>query len=136
LSYRDLLDHPWDGIEHKLSVGSQVKGAVTRIAQFGAFVRLAPGVEGLIHISEMAHHRIRAVSDVVKEDEEVEVKILSIDAEAQKIGLSLKATLPAPEAAEPAEDEPPPEPAIAKRKGPLRGGFDRPTGGEEFGLRW
>lgn len=136
LSYRDLLDHPWEDIEDKLAVGAQVKGPVTRIAQFGAFVKLAPGVEGLIHISEMAHQRIRAVSDIVKEGEEIEVKILSIDKDAQKIGLSLKATLPEPESPQETTDETPLEPAIAKRKGPLRGGFDRPTGGDQFGLRW
>lgn len=138
LSYRDLLDHPWDGIEDKLSVGSQVKGPVTRIAQFGAFVRLAPGVEGLVHISEMAHQRIRAVSDVVKEGEEIEVKILSIDRETQKIGLSLKATLPKPEPSEKekAEEEASRELAVAKHKGPLKGGLGRPSGGEQFGLNW
>ena len=136
LSYRDLLDHPWEDIEDKLAVGAQVKGPVTRIAQFGAFVKLAPGVEGLIHISEMAHQRIRAVSDIVKEGEEIEVKILSIDKEAQKIGLSLKATLPEPEAPEEAADDTPLEPAISQRKGPLRGGFDRPSGGDQFGLKW
>ncbi|MBC8351473.1 MAG: S1 RNA-binding domain-containing protein [Planctomycetes bacterium] len=137
LSYRDLLDHPWDGIEAKLPIGTVVKGAVTRIAKFGAFVRVAPGVEGLIHISEMAHQRIRAVSDVVNEEEDVEVKILSIDREAQRIALSLKATLPEPEATKEEEaEEGPRELAVAKHKGPLKGGFDRPTGGEGVGLNW
>ncbi len=138
LSYRDLLDHPWDGIENKVPIGTVMKGPVTRIAKFGAFVRIAPGVEGLIHISEMAHQRIRAVGDVVKEGEDVEVKILSIDKEAQRIALSLKATLPEPEAAKEEEeaDEPPRELTVAKRKGALKGGFDRPTGGEGVGLNW
>jgi small subunit ribosomal protein S1 len=137
LSYRDLLDHPWDGIESKVPIGTVVRGPVTRIAKFGAFVRVAPGVEGLIHISEMAHQRIRAVGDVVKEGEEVDVKILSIDKDAQRIALSLKATLPEPEAAQQEEaEEAPRELAVAKRKGPLKGGFDRPTGGEGVGLNW
>lgn len=137
LSYRDLLDHPWDGIETKLPLGTVVKGPVTRIAKFGAFVRVAPGVEGLIHISELAHQRIRAVGDVVKEGEDVEVKILSIDPEAQRIALSLKATLAEPEAAKEVEvEEAPRELLIAKRRGALRGGFDRPTGGEGVGLNW
>lgn len=137
LSYRDLLDHPWDEIDQKLPVGMVVKGPVTRIAKFGAFVRLAAGVEGLIHISELAHQRIRAVGDVVNEGEEVEVKILSIDTEAQRIALSLKATLPEPSAAQEEElEEAPRELAVAKRKGPLKGGFDRPTGGEGVGLNW
>lgn len=98
-----------------------------------------PGVEGLIHISELAHHRIRAVGDVVKEGEVVEVKILSIDKEDQRIGLSLKATQAAPEvtkAEEAGEEEPPRELVVAKRKGPLKGGTDRPSGGESVGLNW
>jgi len=137
LSYRDLLDHPWDDIEKKVPVGTVLKGAVTRIAKFGAFVRVAPGVEGLIHISEMAHQRIRAVGDVVKEGEDVEVKILSIDKEAQRIALSLKATLPEPEVTKAEEvEEAPGELVVAKRKGPLKGGFDRPAGGEGVGLNW
>ncbi|MEO8493912.1 MAG: S1 RNA-binding domain-containing protein [Planctomycetota bacterium] len=137
LSYRDLLDHPWDGIENKLPLGTVLRGSVTRIAKFGAFVRVAPGVEGLIHISELAHNRIRSVGDVVKEGEDVEVKILSIDKQAQRIALSLKATLPEPEVAKVEEvDEPPGELVVAKRKGPLKGGFDRPTGGEGVGLNW
>ena len=136
LSYRELIEHPWEGVEDKFPAGTQVKGAVTRIAQFGAFVKLAPGVEGLIHISEMAHQRIRAVSDVVKEGEEIEVKILAVDREAQKIALSLKATLPEPESREEAADDEPQEMVVAKREGPLRGGRDKPSGGEKFGLKW
>jgi small subunit ribosomal protein S1 len=66
---------------------------VSRIAQFGAFVKLAPGVEGLIHISELAHHKVFRVENVVKEGEEVECKVLSVDAEAQRMSLSLKATI-------------------------------------------
>jgi predicted RNA-binding protein with RPS1 domain len=137
LSYRDLLDHPWHEIDKKLSVGSTVKGAVTRVAKFGAFVRLSAGVEGLIHISELAHQRIRAVSDAVKEGEEVEVKILSIDEQAQRIALSLKATLPEPQGSKQDEsDDEPRELDVAKHDGPLKGGFDRPTGGEGVGLNW
>ncbi|MCA9144285.1 MAG: S1 RNA-binding domain-containing protein [Planctomycetaceae bacterium] len=138
LSYRDLLDHPWDGIEAKLPLGTIVKGPVTRIAKFGAFVRVAPGVEGLIHISELAHHRIRSVGDVLKEGQEIEVKILTIDSEAQRVALSLKATQAAPEAAKAEEEaeEPLRELVVAKRKGPLKGGMDRPSGGESVGLNW
>ncbi len=137
LSYRELLEHPWAKVEDELTVGSTVRGPVTRIAKFGAFVKLAAGVEGLIHISEMAHGRVRQVSDVVSEGEEIDVKILSIDTEAQRIALSLKATQPEPEKPEGAEPDPEPT-ATARRKpkGPLKGGVDRPSGGEEFGLKW
>jgi small subunit ribosomal protein S1 len=100
LSYRDLLAHPWSDVEQRFPLNATVKGTVTRIAEFGAFVKIAPGVEGLIHISELAHHRVVQVRNVVKEGEEVEVKIVSVDEEQQRIGLSLKAAHPLAQAAE------------------------------------
>src|SRR5262249_379210 len=83
LSLKNPEEHPWTNIEQRFPVGTTIKGPVTRIAQFGAFVRLAPGVEGLIHISELAHHKVYKVENVVKEGEEVECKILEVDGEAQ-----------------------------------------------------
>jgi small subunit ribosomal protein S1 len=140
LAYRDLLDHPWATVEAKFPPGTMVKGPVSRIAKFGAFVKLAPGVEGLIHISELAHRRVRQVSDVVSEGQEVDAKVLSVDAAAQRMALSLKAAQPEPEPAQEAQelarDEPKREVAFARRKSPLKGGVDRPSGGEQFGLRW
>jgi small subunit ribosomal protein S1 len=142
LSLKNPEEHPWADIEQKFPVGSTQRGPVSRIAQFGAFVKLAPGIEGLIHISELAHHKVYAVSNVVKEGQEVEVKILSIDPEAQRIGLSLKATLEKPKKAEKKEgevaevEEPKRELAVAPRKGPLKGGAGKGTGGEQFGLKW
>jgi small subunit ribosomal protein S1 len=140
LSYRELQEHPWAKVQEQFSEGSMAKGPVTRVAKFGAFVKLAPGVEGLIHISEMAHYRVRSVSDVVSEGQEVEVKVLSVDTDAQRIALSIKAALPEPEP----EDQPSEtasassdaKPQKPKRKRPLKGGFDRPSGGEHFGLKW
>lgn len=142
LSYRDLLTHPWTDVEQRFPLNATVKGQVTRIARFGAFVKIAPGIEGLIHISELAHHRVLQVGNVVKEGEEVEVMVVSVDEENQRIGLSLKAAHPLAEVAaeeqgEPAEDDSPPlEPTVKPYQGPLRGGTDRPSGGEDFGLRW
>ncbi len=144
LSYRSLQDHPWDDIEARFPVGSVVRGTVTRIAEFGAFVRIATGVEGLVHLSELAHHRVHRVGNVVQEGQEIEVKILSIDAEQQRIGLSLKAVQAAPEpSAETKEEtkeeeveEPRPEPVLPKHRGPLKGGTGKPSGGEQFGLKW
>ena len=143
LSLKNPEEHPWTGIEQKFPVGSTVSGTVSRIAQFGAFVKLAPGVEGLIHISELAHHKVWKVDNVVKEGDQVEVKVVSVDADAQRIGLSLKATMTPPvkaekkkaEDAEP-EDAPPRPLAVPKRPGPLRGGTGKPSGGDQFGLRW
>jgi small subunit ribosomal protein S1 len=142
LSLKNPEEHPWTNIEQRFPVGTTVKGPVSRIAQFGAFVKLAPGVEGLIHISELAHHKVYKVENVVKEGQEVECKVLDIDAEAQRMSLSLKAAIAKPEkepGGKPAEaevEEPPRELAVPKRGGPLKGGIGRKTGGEQFGLRW
>ncbi len=140
LSHRDLLEHPWLHIDQKFAVDSVVGGTVSRIAKFGAFVKLAPGIEGLIHISELSHARVPTVSSVVAEGQEVQVKVLSLDAESQRIALSMKAVLPVPVAEEPEPEEEttaePREPAAAKRHVPLRGGTDRASGGDQFGLKW
>ncbi len=139
LSYKALTDHPWTNAEQRFPAQSTVTGTVTRIAQFGAFVKLAPGVEGMIHISELAHRRVGRVEDVVQEGQEITCKVLSVDAEKQRIALSLKALEPEPEketaegAAEKAAQEPPRKRKPQKH---LRGGLDRPAGGEQFGLKW
>ena len=139
LSYRALQEHPWTKAAEQFSVGNTVEGTVSRLANFGAFVKLAPGIEGLIHISELAHHRVSLVNSVVNEGDQVSVKILSVDVEAQRMSLSLKALQDAPAKADSKDtddDEPTWEPTIAPRKEPLRGGMDRPSGGEQFGLKW
>ena len=141
LSFRDTLENPWDAIATTIAVGTIMSGAVTRIANFGAFVRLAAGVEGLVHISEVASHRISNVEAFVKEGQDVEVKVLSIDVDSQKISLSMKQvhSKPAEDAEAKAEEveEPVRVPLIkSTHTGPLRGGNDRPAGGEKFGLRW
>ncbi len=139
LSYRALQEHPWTGIEQRFPVGSLVSGTVTRIAEFGAFVRVSTGVEGLIHLSELAHHRVHRVSNVVQEGQAVEVKVLSVEPDKQRMSLSLKAAQAAPEVTttEPeAVEEAPREPALPKHRGPLKGGYGGATGGEQFGLKW
>ena len=139
LSYRSLQDHPWTDIETRFPIGTVVKGAVTRIAEFGAFVRLATGIEGLVHLSELAHHRVQRVSSVVQEGQEVEVKVLSVEPEKQRISLSLKAASAAPvkeQAPEAEVEEEAPKPMLPKHRGPLKGGFTRPAGGDQFGLKW
>lgn len=142
LSYRDEAEHPWNNIEAKFPPGSTVKGVVSRIANYGAFVKLAPGVEGLLHISELAHHRVVRVQNHVDEGQEVEVKVLEVDKPSQRISLSLKANLAAPEPKDkkpdqPQEvDEPRREPAVRPRRSTLKGGTDNRLGGEQFGLKW
>ena len=141
LSYRDLQANPWDAAEAEFSVGTICKGTVSKIADFGCFVRLAAGVEGLVHISELAHHRVSRVDTFVNEGQEVDVKVLSFDREKQKIGLSIKAVSAPPadtKKSKPEEDdEPQREPVIKPtHTGPLKGGNNTDTGGERFGLRW
>ena len=97
LSHRDLLENPWKTAAAKYSATSRVKGTVSKLTEFGAFVRLEAGVEGLIHISELAHTRVFRASDIVSEGQEVEVKVLSVDTDAQRISLSLKALQARPE---------------------------------------
>jgi predicted RNA-binding protein with RPS1 domain len=141
LSYRELLEHPWVHIDEKFPIDTVVTGTVSRIAKFGAFVKLAPGVEGLVHISELSYARVPSVGSVVSEGQEVEVKVLSVDPASQRIALSMKAVLPEPVAEEPESvaetpGESPREAAAAQRQAPLRGGMDRASGGEQFGLKW
>ena len=143
LGYRELAANPWDEAENKFPVGARVKGTVSKLMQFGAFVKLAPGVEGLIHISEMGHGRVQRSSDVVSEGQEVEVKILSVDADQQRISLSLKALMESPvkPGQQKVAEEDMPLPADAprppkKRATNLKGGIGGPSGGEKFGLNW
>lgn len=90
LGLKQVLPDPWVGLDERYTEGSIVEGRVERIAPFGAFVQLEPGIEGLVHISQMADHRVRAVEDVVSEGETIPVKILRIQAADRRISLSLK----------------------------------------------
>ncbi len=106
LSAKELLKGPWDTVEDDFPEGSVVTGTVKRIVDFGAFVELKPGVEGLVHISEMAHKHVETPNEVVSEGEEIEVKILSVDQEEQRVSLSVKALEDAPAASEESESTP------------------------------
>jgi len=143
LSARDLIESPWKHAAEKYHVGATVKGVVSRIAQFGAFIKLEPGVEGLVHVSELAHRHVRSVGDVVKEGEPVECRVLTCDPDEQRLSLSIKAlaTRPAPAGAGAADeaDEPEPEaapPVTKKHTGPLKGGLGSQSDGARFGLNW
>lgn len=93
LGMKQLLPHPWDGVPERFKLGQRVTGVVTRVADFGAFVELEPGVEGLIHVSEMAWgKKVRKASDMVKPGETVEAVVLGIDAAERRISLGLKQT--------------------------------------------
>jgi len=91
LGIKQLTEDPWArAIPAKYIAGQIIKGKVTKLTNFGAFVELEPELEGLLHISELADHKIDKPGDIVKLDDEVEVKILKVDTEARKIGLSLR----------------------------------------------
>jgi small subunit ribosomal protein S1 len=91
LSSKQLSGDPWDSAEDQFHPGEKVKGKVTRCMKFGAFVEIAPGIEGLVHISEMSYiKRILKPEDVVKPGETVNVMIKELDLENRKIALSLK----------------------------------------------
>ena len=86
-----MTEDPWtSAIPGKYVPGHIIKGKVTKLTNFGAFVELEPDLEGLLHISELADHKIDKPGDIVKAGDEVEVKILKVDADARKIGLSLR----------------------------------------------
>jgi len=142
LGYRDMLESPWTNADGKYLINTVVRGRVVKIMDFGAFVELEPGVEGLVHISELSYKRVGRVSDVVKEGEEVDVAVLSVDTQAQRISLSMKAALRPPETEGPPETAaggtqppPPPKPKRQPQK-PLQGGLGKSPHGKQFGLKW
>jgi len=94
LGMKQLQPHPWDSVAAKYKVGERVRGVVTRLMDFGAFVEIEPGIEGLIHISEMSWgKKVKWTSDVVKPGENVEAVILGINAGERRISLGLKQAL-------------------------------------------
>lgn len=143
LSIRDLLGNPWDTITERIPVTTVVRGRVTRIMDFGAFVEVEPGVEGLVHVSELSVGRVFRVRDIVEVGQEVEAKVLSIDPEAQRMSLSMKAVamlgMPMEDELAPGEEAPAPvplTPAQIEAQKNLKGGIGKQTGGEKFGLKW
>jgi small subunit ribosomal protein S1 len=91
---KQLQPHPWDAVPGKYRLGERVRGTVTRVLEFGAFVELEPGIEGLIHVSEMSWaKKVRIASEVLKPGETVEAVILGLKAEERRISLGLKQTL-------------------------------------------
>lgn len=165
LSLRDETADPWNTVDNDLQVGSIVRGRIVNIKPYGAFIEIQPGVDGFVHISEISYIRIGSVTDVLKEDEWVDSKIISIDPANRKISLSIRQCSedPRKKAAEEAEkleaekqqseneqpkDAPAPEKQIvesipdklakqpARKKGPLQGGIQNDNGGARFGLKW
>ncbi|WP_340113829.1 30S ribosomal protein S1 [Maribellus mangrovi] len=91
LGLKQLTPHPWDNLDEKLKVGDKVKGKVVVMADYGAFVEIAPGVEGLIHVSEMSwSQHLRSAQDFLSVGDEVEASILTLDREERKMSLGIK----------------------------------------------
>ena len=97
LGLKQLTPHPWDALDPNLKVGDIVKGKVVVIADYGAFIEIAPGVEGLIHVSEMSwSQHLRTAQDFLKVGDEVEAKVLTLDREERKMSLGMKQLIPDP----------------------------------------
>ncbi|OFY85526.1 MAG: 30S ribosomal protein S1 [Bacteroidetes bacterium RIFCSPLOWO2_12_FULL_35_15] len=97
LGLKQLSQHPWDSLKADLAVGDKIKGKVVVIADYGAFVEIAPGVEGLIHVSEMSwSQHLRTAHDFLKVGEEVEAQVLTLDREERKMSLGIKQLMPDP----------------------------------------
>lgn len=94
LSIKDTLPSPFEAIKGEVIEGEVIEGTVVRLTNFGAFVEIQPGVQGLVHISEISHSHIGTPGEVLQPGEKVSVKVLSVDPENERISLSIKATLP------------------------------------------
>ena len=105
LGYKQLQPHPFVACMEKHPVGSVTKGKVVSIVPFGVFVEIEPHIEGLVHVSEVAHTFVKDINEVVKVGDEVEVKVLNYDEANRKINLSIKACLPEEEKPAHTEDE-------------------------------
>ncbi|MGZ6030104.1 MAG: S1 RNA-binding domain-containing protein, partial [Myxococcaceae bacterium] len=91
LGIKQIQPDPWTTISERHPVGSRLKGKVTKVTDFGAFVELEPGIEGLVHVSELRDERVENPRDVVKEGDEIEVKVIDMDLQERKVALSVKA---------------------------------------------
>jgi small subunit ribosomal protein S1 len=117
LSIRRLQPDPWQESVAKYKIGDVIEGTVTKLVNFGAFVRVEEGLEGLIHISELSHQRVAHPGDVAQEGQQVKLRIISLDSERHRLGLSLKQ----------AEDRPAPPPREERPRrdrGPRRDRFE------------
>jgi len=137
LGMRQLSSNPWQLAADKYAKGTNVTGKVTRVEPFGAFIELEPGVEGLVHISELDHKRIKRVTEVLDVGQMVEVQCLEVDPGRKRISLSVKALRAKPEAPPKPQDEDlaPGKGEVYQRKtkGPLKGGMGGANAGGLFG---
>jgi predicted RNA-binding protein with RPS1 domain len=137
LGMRQLSANPWTLAADKYAKGTTVTGKVTRTEAFGAFIELEPGIEGLVHISELDHKRVKRVTEVLNAGQMVEVQVIEVDPGRKRISLSVKALKAKPEAPPKVQDEdlaPGKGQSYERRnKGSLKGGIGGPTAGGLFG---
>ena len=93
LGYKKEEDNPWEKLKNEYPIGSEFEAPVVSITKFGAFVRILPGIDGLVHISEISNDRVEKVSDALKVGDMVDVKLLDVDFDKKRISLSMKALL-------------------------------------------
>jgi small subunit ribosomal protein S1 len=91
LGIKQIQPDPWTTLAERHPVGARVKGKVTKVTDFGAFVEIEPGIEGLVHVSEMKDERVENPRDVVKEGDDIDVKVIDMDTQERKVALSIKA---------------------------------------------
>jgi small subunit ribosomal protein S1 len=90
LGIKQTQKNPWDDVHHRFKVNQVIKGKITNVTKFGAFVEIEPGIEGLVHISELSHQRVENPSEVAKVGDEIQAIIINVDPKKHKIGLSIK----------------------------------------------
>ena len=105
LSLKATTPGPWDGVEQKLAKGDVVEGTVKRLTDFGAFVEVLPGIDGLVHVSQISHKRIENPKEALTVGQEVTVKVLDVNADAERVSLSIKALEERPAQEEGQKDE-------------------------------
>ena len=137
MSIKAVQGNPWENIEEKYMPESDHTGKVVRLSDFGAFVELEPGVDGLVHISELSDKHIKRTGDAVSEGEEVKVRVLEVDTKRKRIALSIKALMETPvDDSVEAVDETTAPAAKPKRKKNLKGGIGGHDGGDNpLGLK-
>jgi small subunit ribosomal protein S1 len=109
LSIKDTLPGPWNDIEERAPKGAVLTGVVKRLVSFGAFVEVFPGIEGLVHISQISHKHINTPHEVLREGQEVQVKVLEVNADEKRLALNIKSLIENPETEEEFEYELPEE---------------------------
>src|ERR1043165_3618241 len=89
LSLKQLMKDPWESVENEFPVGTTIEGTVKKVVEFGAFVELSPGIEGLVHVSQLAMRRVARPGDVVKEGDKVKARVVGLDMDKHRISLSM-----------------------------------------------